>query len=242
MLPPIDSTAPSPYKHTNPASKVNAELDAALVKRFLGGEEAAFIEIMNRYQSKIFAVANSFLHNRGDAEEITQDTFIRAHRCLHKFRGDSSLATWLHRIASNLSKNRYWYFFRRRRHSTLSLDCSIGEEGDSKLADLFTNGEATPAQENCRTEFAELIERCMESLDVNHREILELRNTRNLGYEEIGQKLGIQTGTVKSRIARARGQLRRRMAEACPEFDASAQPGDWLDPVRRIGRSIQASV
>jgi len=97
------------------ASKSEAALDAELVRRFNAGDDAAFIEIMNRYQRKIFTIVLGLLRNRADAEEITQDTFIRAHRGLSRFRGDSSLATWLHRIAVNLARNRYWYFFRRRR-------------------------------------------------------------------------------------------------------------------------------
>src|SRR5512133_607976 len=97
------------------ASRQEADHDAELVRRFNAGDEAAFVEIMNRYREKIFSVALALLRNRADAEEIAQDTFIRAHRGLSRFRGDSSLATWLHRIAVNLARNRYWYFFRHRR-------------------------------------------------------------------------------------------------------------------------------
>src|SRR5471032_3103715 len=96
-----------------------ATLDSQLVSRFNAGEESAFVEIMNRHKARIFAAAMALLRNHADAEEITQDTFVRAHRGFSKFRGDSSVATWLHRIAVNLARNRYWYFFRRRRHATL---------------------------------------------------------------------------------------------------------------------------
>ena len=113
------------------ASQQEAAHDAGLVRRFNAGDEAAFEEIMNRYREKIFSVALALLRNRADAEEIAQDTFIRAHRGLARFRGDSSLATWLHRIAVNLARNRYWYFFRRRRHATLSLDCALSDDSDA---------------------------------------------------------------------------------------------------------------
>src|ERR1041385_5360198 len=76
-------------------SQQEAEHDAELVRRFNSGDEAAFVEIMSRYREKIFSVALALLRNRADAEEIAQDTFIRAHRGLNRFRGDSSLATWL---------------------------------------------------------------------------------------------------------------------------------------------------
>ena len=98
-----------------------AEIDAELARRFNAGDETAFNEIVSRYRGKIYGLTFGLLHNAADAEEITQDTFIRAYRGLSRFRGDSSLATWLHRIAVNLARNRYWYFFRRRRHSSGSL-------------------------------------------------------------------------------------------------------------------------
>jgi RNA polymerase sigma-70 factor (ECF subfamily) len=180
------------------------------------------------------------LHNHADAEEITQDTFLRAHRNLPRFRGESSLATWLHRIAVNLARNRYWYFFRRRRHATLSLDCPIGEDGDSTLAELFAVDAPNPAQEASREEFSALVADCMAKLDAPHREILALRNLQNQSYEEIAQKLGINPGTVKSRIARARERLRARLAEACPEFAPDAAPAEWFEPTRSGGRLTPA--
>src|SRR5581483_7928815 len=106
------------------------QYDAALVQRFHAGDETAFVEIVTRYRAKMFSVAFSRLRNRADAEEIAQDTFIRAHRGLANFRGDSALATWLYRIALNLSRNRYWYHFRRSRHTTRSFDCAFSDDNE----------------------------------------------------------------------------------------------------------------
>jgi len=106
-------------------SAAEAAYDATLVTRFNAGDESAFVEIMRRYHNRLFSLAHNLLRNAADAEEIVQDAFIRAHRGLANFRGDSSLATWLYRIALNLSRNRYWYFFRRRRQDSLSLDHSL---------------------------------------------------------------------------------------------------------------------
>ena len=114
-------------------SSEEAAHDALLVQRFNAGDDRAFVEIMERYREKMFAIAFAHLRNRTDAEEIAQDTFIWAHRALGRFRGDSSLATWLHRITVNLTRNRYWYFFRRRRHRTLSPDCPLGAETTARL-------------------------------------------------------------------------------------------------------------
>jgi RNA polymerase sigma-70 factor (ECF subfamily) len=233
--------APASPKSQNQSSPAHCALapnasarhhDAALVQRFHAGDQTAFVEIMERHRVKIFTAALSLLRNRADAEEITQDTFIRAHRSLARFRGDSSLATWLHRIAVNLSRNRYWYFFRRRRHATLSLDCTLGEENNSTFAELIAADTPNPAQENTCVEFSALIETCMARLDPSHREILTLRNIQNQSYEEIGAALHLNVGTVKSRIARARHNLRAQLIAVCPEFSAAAEPATWFEPRR----------
>ena len=217
-------------------SRREALHDAGLVRRFNAGDEAAFVEIVTRYRAKMLVVALGLLRNRADAEEIAQDTFIRAHRGLANFRGDSALATWLHRIAVNLSRNRYWYFFRRRRHATLSLDCALNEGSDATFADLVATDAPNPAREAATGEFSALVAVCMEKLDARHREILTLRNLLNQSYDEIAQALGINVGTVKSRIARARGNLRALLVEACPEFSPDASPSDWFEPSRPTGR------
>jgi RNA polymerase sigma-70 factor (ECF subfamily) len=210
--------------------------DADLVRRFNGGDESAFGEIMNRHKVRIFAAAMALLRNHADAEEITQDTFVRAHRGFSRFRGDSSVATWLHRIAVNLARNRYWYFFRRRRHATLSLDATLGEEGDSTFSDLLSTADPDPAQESSRNEFTDAVETCMEKLEPSHRKILTMRSILDQSYEEIASALGINVGTVKSRIARARERLRNKLAEECPEFARDSNPSQWFEPARGEGQ------
>jgi len=217
------------------AGPLETTTDMQLVHRYVHGDESAFAEIVRRHQARIFAVAESFLHNHADAEEIAQDTFVRAHLNLPRFRGDSSLATWLHRIALNLARNRYWYFFRRRRHATLSLDCPVGSDGSATVADLIPADSPDPARESSRGEFAALVATSLERLDPAHRTVLTLRVLQNRSYDEIARELGINPGTVKSRIARAREKLRALLADACPEFDPGASPADWFEPARTAG-------
>lgn len=216
---------------------MNAEsiLDVDLVQRFNGGDESAFEEIMNRHKTRIFAASMALLRNHADAEEITQDTFVRAHRGLGAFRGDSSLATWLHRIAVNLARNRYWYFFRRRRHATLSLDAAVGADGDATFADLVAAGTPDPSQESSRNEFMEKVETCMDRLEPSHRRILAMRSVQDRSYEDIAAELGTNVGTVKSRIARARERLRQQLAHECPEFSRESDPAGWFEPARGEG-------
>jgi RNA polymerase sigma-70 factor (ECF subfamily) len=215
--------------------------DSQLVSRFNAGEESAFVEIMGRHKARIFAAAMALLRNHADAEEITQDTFVRAHRGFSRFRGDSSVATWLHRIAVNLARNRYWYYFRRRKHSTLSLDASVGEEGDAAFSDLLSASDPDPAQETSRQEFVSAVETCMERLEPSHRRILTMRSVLDQSYEEIASALGINVGTVKSRIARARERLRNRLAEECPEFATDGNPSEWFEPARGEGQVAAAA-
>jgi len=205
-----------------------AAYDCTLIERFNRHDETAFVEIMQRYHGKIFGLAHNLLRNAADAEEIAQDTFIRAHRGLANFRGDSSLATWLYRIALNLSRNRYWYFFRRRRQDSVSLERPLSDESDATFADFIAAEAQNPVQETVTSEFTDLISACMEKLDARHREILTMRNILNLPYEEIARALRINVGTVKSRIARARENLRKLLSEAAPEIDAEAGPSEFF--------------
>jgi RNA polymerase sigma-70 factor (ECF subfamily) len=204
--------------------------DAALVNRFKGGDEGAFDEIIARYRERMYSVAFSVVRNRADAEEIAQDTFIRAYRGLDGFRGDSALVTWLHRIALNLSRNRYWHSFSRQRFATSSFDSAFSDDSPATYASMVASNAPSPAQEAEIGEISELVAACMENLGPNRRDILTQRSVLDRSYNEIALKLGISLGTVKSRIARARKTLRSQIAKACPDFPSDSPPGEWLRP------------
>jgi RNA polymerase sigma-70 factor (ECF subfamily) len=217
------------------ASKEEARYDAVLVSRFNSGDEAAFVEMMSRHRDRVFSVAFNMLKNHADAEEIVQDTFMRAHRGLARFRGDSSLSTWLHRISMNLSRNRYWYFFRRRRHSTVSLNVELGNENHATVADLIASDSPNPASEATSKDFLNMVADCMQKLGADARKILVLRNTMDRSYGQIARELGVNIGTVKSRIARARRNLRVLLCECSPEFGLNDDPLAWFDTSRSAG-------
>jgi RNA polymerase sigma-70 factor (ECF subfamily) len=198
---------------TMTAKAQEVALDRVLVDRFKGGDSTAFDQLVTRYWDRIYAMTNQLLRNQQDAEEVTQDAFIRAHRGLVNFRGDSAFSTWLYQIATNLARNRYWYWWRRKRDKSISFDAPLGAENDSTLADLIPAEQETPEDATVTQEFVGRVSECMEELNEKHREILILRNVQNLAYEEIADILGISVGTVKSRIARARESLRERLGE-----------------------------
>lgn len=216
----------------SPASSIEADEDAALVGRFIEGDDAAFSAIMDRYRRRMWSVAYRVLRNHADAEEVAQDTFLRAHRGLAQFRGECSLSTWLHRIALNLARNRYWYFFRRQRHAAMSLEMPLGSENPVSLGELIASDEMGPVREANATEFTQLVNRCMAGLTGESSEILMLRCEGNQSYAEISRTLGLSVGTVKSRLSRARERLRAAMLLACPEFAGGDESGEWFDAVR----------
>jgi RNA polymerase sigma-70 factor (ECF subfamily) len=187
--------------------------DQELVNRFKGGDQSAFDEMVARYWDRIYGMVNQLLRNSEDAEEVTQDAFIRAHRGLVNFRGDSAFSTWLYQIATNLARNRYWYWWRRKRDKSVSFDAPVSADNATTLADLIPAELETPDDITVTQEFIDRIAQGMEKLNAKHREILTLRNIKNLSYEEIAAILQISVGTVKSRIARARESLRAKLGE-----------------------------
>jgi RNA polymerase sigma-70 factor (ECF subfamily) len=188
-------------------------MDRVLVDRFKGGDAAAFDEMVSRYWDRIYSMVNQLLRNSEDAEEVTQDAFIRAHRGLANFRGESAFSTWLFQIATNLARNRYWYWWRRKKDKSVSLDAPVRSDSETTLGEVLAAEVETPDDITVSREFVSRIASGMERLGAKHREILILRNVKNQSYEEIAGILGISVGTVKSRIARARESLRAKLGE-----------------------------
>lgn len=198
----------------NPIMSVKTDAayqDDLLIQRIKNGDNAAYDDMVSRYWDRIFARVHHLLKNQQDAEEVTQDAFIRAHRGLENFRGDASFSTWLYQIATNLAHNRYWYWFRRKRDFSVSLDQPLAIDGDLTLENVMPSEGETPSEAAVTQEFVDRVAECMNHLGEKHREVLTLRNVQNLSYDAIARELDISVGTVKSRIARARDSLRDRM-------------------------------
>lgn len=209
---------------TSPASASRAAYDRELVTQFLAGDESAFVLIAKYYRTRMQAAAWRVLRNDHDAEEIVNDTFVRAYRAMHTFRSESSLYTWLHRIATNLAKNRRSYFQCRRCNEHVSFNAPHGESGTATLANVIADesleGAAVLAD---RERFLELVPEAMAELPYHQQIILRARTVENLGYDEIGQRLGICVGSVKSGLARARMALRRKLqAKHAPLVERAA--------------------
>jgi RNA polymerase sigma-70 factor (ECF subfamily) len=175
--------------------------DGDVVAAFLGGEERAFREIVNRYQTRILNFVYRSTGDREKAEDLAQEVFIRVYRHLHSFDRMKKFSTWIYTIAANLAKNE----LRNRSRHPLALfggltttwrgeECLLGlEDTSSRPDDLFR-----------KRQLRELVEEATARLSAHHREVFVLRDVEGKSYEEIAEITGAKVGTVKSRLSRAR--------------------------------------
>jgi len=186
------------------ASVQNSD-EAGLLSACRNGDTRAFEQLVLRYQRSLYNVACRISANEADAAEIVQETFLAAWRKLRDFRGDASLSTWLTSIAVNQARTR-WQQNRQKRGREESLDLPDGVGQGRGLQVASEQPSAVELLE--RSQLRELLERCIKALDQGFREVLVLRDMRELPYEEVGQVLGLREGTVKSRLFRAREAVR----------------------------------
>lgn len=197
-------------------SPLSPEDERALVSRCAAGDAEAFDLLVSSFGGMIYNVAYRQLGDRDEALDLSQDVFIRVYRKIGTFRGDSSLKTWLFRIALNLSRNRQKWWRVRRRDKTVSIDARgpAGGGGDEGLSilDRLPDERHDPERAARSGDAARIVAEGLERLSFDHRQILVLRDIEELAYEEIAEILGISEGTVKSRISRARTQLKEVLA------------------------------
>lgn len=178
------------------------EQEAAVIRRVLDGDGNAFEALVAAYEKNVYNLALRMTGNAQDAEDMAQEAFVKAYTSLPGFRGDSKFSVWLYRIVSNVCLD----FLRRQNRrpaSSLSLEDEDGEESQMDIPDESQS----PEQLLERSLTQEAVQRGLQSLSEEQRQILLLREIQGLSYEEIGETLGLEPGTVKSRIFRARKKL-----------------------------------
>jgi RNA polymerase sigma-70 factor, ECF subfamily len=180
--------------------------DQRLVSGLQAGDEEAYEKLISRFQTPVFNLAFRLLNDTGDAGDVVQEVFLKIFRNVGSFRAESSLRTWVYRIAVNEAYNRRRWIFRHRRGET-GIDESF-EDSDSRERPLLDAGE-TPFDFTMNREAQILLEEGLMSLDPRFRTALVLREMEELSYEEISAVLQVSLGTVKSRILRGREALRR---------------------------------
>ena len=181
------------------AETMTENVDLELVRRVQRGDSAAFDLLVRKYQHRVVALIGRYVHDWSEAQDVAQDTFLRAYRALGNFRGDAQFSTWLHRIAVNTAKNHL--VAHKRRPPGEDIDIEDAEQFESALR-LRDND--TPERELMRQEMEQTVMRAVEALPEELRAAITLREVEGLSYEEIAQQMQCPIGTVRSRIFRAR--------------------------------------
>lgn len=183
------------------------EADMLLVERVQAGDREAFGLLVSKYQRKLLRLVMRYVRDPAEAEDVTQEAFIKAYRALPNFRGESAFYTWLYRIGINTAKN--WLLAHGKRlpvMSEVSDEESEGIEDEALLRD-----EETPDRILMSRQIGETVQAAMEALPEDLRTAISLREIEGLSYEEIAQVMDCPIGTVRSRIFRAREAIAARL-------------------------------
>jgi RNA polymerase sigma-70 factor, ECF subfamily len=199
------ATLSTPNPHRLPSSVALAD-EHLLVAAAKSGDGAAFEELVNRYERKIFRLTMNITGNREDAEDAMQDAFLKSYAHLQSFQGDSRFYTWLVRIAANEALMR----LRKRRPNQFSLDEPVEGEDDLMPREI-EDWDPSPEQRYAQTEMQEILKDVIEKLEPDFRAVFVLRDVEELSTEETAQALGISVPAVKSRLLRARLKLRQKL-------------------------------
>ena len=190
-----------------PVSSLAGTDEAVLLSQAREGDTQAFGELVRRYEGKIFRLAQHITQNREDAEDVLQETFLKAYEHLDQFQGQSKFYTWVVRIAVNqaLMKLR-----RRKTDKSVSLDETI-DTGEDTIVREIAAWDENPEQRFSREEIAEILESAIQNLEPPYRSVFVLRDMEELSTEETAEALGLSVPAVKSRLLRARLQLREKL-------------------------------
>ena len=181
-----------------------------IIQRITEGDKSAFEELFKLYENRIYNLALKWTGDPQDALDVSQEIFLRVYRYLPGFKNQSSFGTWIYRIAINVCRDA----FSKKNENVLSLDGD--EEYETQIPDL----RYSPEIEFEKRQIKEVLKEAILSLDDSHKAVVIMRDINGMSYEEIAQALEINTGTVRSRLARAREKLRKKLAENGNFFEA----------------------
>lgn len=185
------------------AENENLPQDTRLAFAASEGDMKAFESLVVKYERFVSTCVFSVLGNYEDALDVSQEVFLKVYKNISKFKGDSEFSTWLYRIAKNCAYD----FVRKKKVAQISLD-TAGDEGDGfDVPDVDVS--SNPEKKILQNEKSLVLRSCIEKLSKEHREVIVLRDINNYTYDQISEMLGIEQGTVKSRISRAREALRK---------------------------------
>lgn len=208
-----EGTPKGPETEPQVARVETLDPDRDLVARCKKGQPAAFDMLVRRYQDRVFNLCVRFLREREIAEETAQDVFVAVYKHVKEFQGTSKFSTWLFRIVANHCHNKAKYLRRRKHKQTESLDTPVETDDGEVQRQVSGDPNLSPEELSVRRDMNERIQEAISALDEDHRVIVLLRDVEDMSYEEIGEVLGLPEGTVKSRLHRARNELRERLSK-----------------------------
>jgi len=201
----LEQVAPAASDDSRPAA------EEQFIERLRRGDAAAFEQLVNERSGEIYGLLYRLTENSEEARDLTQETFLRAFQSIGHFRGDADLKTWIYRIAINQARNRWRWWRRRRRDSTVSIDSTDVDGRPTLVTTLRANGSSDPEQATLAHERERALRTALGSVRRIYREAVVLRDIEGFSYEDIAATLEISIGTVKSRLARGRQELRRKL-------------------------------
>ncbi|MDQ6662840.1 MAG: sigma-70 family RNA polymerase sigma factor [Acidobacteriota bacterium] len=201
--------------------------DADLIAGLRAGLETAYERLIQRFQQPVFNLAYRLLNDSGDASDVAQEVFLKVFRNVGGFRQQSSLRTWIYRIAVNEAHNRRRWLFRHR-HKEVGLDAEFEDEAPRER--MLRDPGRSPFDRTFDGERQILIGQALAAINPSFREAIVLRDLEDLSYDEIAEVLQISLGTVKSRILRGREALRGQLAERLNPAPAlhPVQTREWV--------------
>ena len=188
----------------------SSDRDAALIREIQGGDMAAFDQMVMRHKDKLFNTVYWFLGDYQEANDCAQEIFIKVFKGIKKFRFESSFSTWLYRIAINTCKNKLKSSAYRWKKRTVSLENPDSSKEDNRSYEV-QNGSPSPENKLEKKERRMLIQKAVNALPQDQNRVIVLRDIQGLSYQEIADITGLNLGTVKSRLARARMELKNRL-------------------------------
>lgn len=185
--------------------------DSELVETIVGGDADAFTELVKRYEKLVYSTAYFSVKNSDDAWDISQEVFMRVYNSISSFRGESKFATWLYRLCKNVT---YDYMRKHYAHKEIMLSELSGDDDDRPFEIPDESILSDPEKSVVRREEIEAVRAAVKKLDENSRAVIVLREFEGYSYSEMAVILGLEEGTVKSRLNRARSTLKKLLYES----------------------------
>ena len=196
---------------------IDEQTEAVFIARLVARDETAFNELVLTYERRVFSLVFRMLGRRDEAEDLSQEVFVQVFKAIDQFRGDSKLSTWIYRIAVNLCKNKTKYLARRHTGQQDDIDAMADRVPFSAAKGVSVGDVGRPDELVEGMQMEAVVKRAIAQLEPDFRQALILRDVEDMSYEEIAAVTGLPDGTVKSRIHRARGQLRALVEKAMGE-------------------------